>query len=116
MKTTRKNSVSQPRYSKARLEALVEEATVDAYGESEQAGGLFTMMEDHLQLPFTAKILGVDLTVEKVDLTEDDEIVALCKRGAARQTISVLDLQLPEPAPEGAEWIAAYRHWKKGYQ
>ena len=31
--------------SKARLEALVEEATVDACHESEQAVGLFTMIE-----------------------------------------------------------------------
>jgi len=45
-----------------------------------------------------------------------DEIVAICMRGAKRQTIPVLDLRIPEPAPEGAEWIAAYRHWKKGFR
>jgi hypothetical protein len=67
-------------------------------------------------LPFAARVLDVDLTVEGVDLTVDNEIVALCRRGAARQTISILDLQIGEPAPEGAEWIAAYRHWRKGWQ
>jgi hypothetical protein len=39
--------------SKKRLAELVEEATVDAHDESEQATGFYTMMEDDLRLPFT---------------------------------------------------------------
>jgi len=34
---------------------------VDAYGEEEQAGGFFTMIEEHLALPFPVKVLGVVL-------------------------------------------------------
>jgi hypothetical protein len=41
-----------PRLSKARLDELVEEALVDAYGESEQAAGFYTMIENDLRLPF----------------------------------------------------------------
>ena len=55
--------------SQARLEQLVEEATVDAYGDSEQRCGLFTMMEDRLALPFETDVLGVRVTVERIDLT-----------------------------------------------
>jgi hypothetical protein len=36
--------------SKRRLRELVEDAVVDAYTESEQRTGLFTMIEDHLAL------------------------------------------------------------------
>jgi hypothetical protein len=36
------------RLSKARLDEPVEEALVDAYGESEQATGFYTMIENHL--------------------------------------------------------------------
>ena len=36
------------RLSKSRLEALVEEATIDAYNEAEQAAGFFTMLLDAL--------------------------------------------------------------------
>ena len=32
--------------SKQRLAELVDEATIDAYGEAEQATGFYTMMED----------------------------------------------------------------------
>jgi hypothetical protein len=42
----------QDQQSTARLEAMIEEATVDAYGESEQRAGFYTMMEDGLALPF----------------------------------------------------------------
>jgi hypothetical protein len=55
--------------------------------------------------------LGVDVTVTSIDLTDDDQIVAICARGRSRQRIPILDLPLPTPLPEGAEWIEAYRHW-----
>ena len=104
-----------PSLSKARLEALIEEAIVDAYGEDEQKVGLLTMIQEHLALPFSVNILGVEAVVEKVDMTRDGRIVAVCQRDGVRQRIEILDLPLPKPAPVGAEWIAAYSHWRKGF-
>ena len=103
------------RLSKAKLRALIEEATVDAYGESEQAVGFYTMIEDNLELPFQTEVLGMEVTVEAVDITGDDQVVAVCRRGAKRQRIPILDLPLPTPPPRGAEWIAAYRSWQRGH-
>jgi hypothetical protein len=60
--------------SETELHALVDEATVDAYGE-------------------------------------DEQLVAVCVRGGHRQAIPILDLPLPDPPPQGSEWIAAYRRW-----
>jgi hypothetical protein len=96
--------------SRKQLDALVEEATVDCYDEDEQLAGLFTMIENDLAVPFQTTVLGVEVTVEEVDLT-GRTIVAHCRRGANRQAIGVLDLPLPEPPPEGTQWIEAYRHW-----
>ncbi len=115
-KTTRAPQSAKSRPTKAQFEALVEEATVDAYGESEQATGLYTMIENHLALPFTTQVFGVEVTVVKVDLTERDDIVAICKRGKDRQSISILDLPLPTPPPDGWEWIEAYRYWVRGWR
>jgi len=98
-------------WSEAELEVLVEEATIDCYNESEQVCGLYTMMENDLALPFETKIMGIAVVVEQIDLTERDEIIAICKREAKRQRIALLDLPLPSPPPAGAQWIAAYRHW-----
>jgi hypothetical protein len=65
-------------------------------------------------VPFHTKVLGVDVAVSGVDLGEGDQITAVCARGRAKQRVSVLDLPLPTPPPEGAEWIDAYRHWLRG--
>ncbi len=104
-----------PSLGKARLKELIEQAIVDACGEEEQAGGFFTMIEEHLALPFPVKILGVDADVKKIDMmTLDGQIVAICRRGKTRQKIPILDLPLPTPAPAGVEWIVAYRQWHRG--
>jgi hypothetical protein len=87
---------------------------VDAYEESEQRIGFFTMIEEHLALPFETKVLGVVVTVEQIDLTETGEVVANCRRGHDRQSIRILDLPLPKPVPDGTEWIEAYRYWARG--
>jgi hypothetical protein len=96
--------------SRAELDDLIAEAIVDAYDDSEQLTGLYTMIEDNLAMPFDTVVLGVEVTVRKVDL-RDNGIVAICERGKDRQAIGILDLPLPDPAPEGAQWIAAYRRW-----
>jgi len=115
MKNTqkRKGNTGPVRLSKARLDELVEEAIVDCYNESEQATGLYTMIEDNLAFPFATTVLGVPVSVERIHLTLQEEIVAVCRRGSVRQTVPLLDLPLPSP-PAGTEWIAAYRHWLGG--
>jgi hypothetical protein len=102
------------RLSKARLDLLVEAATVDAYNDDEQVMGLFTMIEEHLVLPFQTAILGMAVTVERVNVNDATEIVAICRHGRERQAIPVVDLPLPSPPPSGHQWIAAYRHWARG--
>jgi len=102
------------RSKSSHLDKLIEEATVDCYNESEEISGIFTMIEENLAVPFKTTILGVDVTVERIDLNEAEEIVAVCRRGRARQRVPILDLPLPEPKPKGAEWIDAYRRWARG--
>lgn len=96
--------------SDAELDALVAEAVVDCYDEHEQLSGFFAMIEGDLMVPFETEVLGVPVVVRKVDLRSSG-IVAICHRGRLRQAIGVLDLPLPDPAPEGAQWIEAYRRW-----
>ena len=110
------SSANLPRLSKQRLEELVEEAIVDAYNESEQVSGFFTMIEDNLTLPFETEVLGVFVVVKKVDMTDDDQIVAVCTRAGKMQEIPITALPLPSPPPEGWEWIAAYRYWRRGFE
>jgi hypothetical protein len=98
----------------AKLDAMIEEATVDAYGESEQTVGFFTLLGDRLKLPFKTEVLGTEVTVERLDITDEEQIIAVCSRGKSQQTVPILDLPLPDPPPEGAEWIEAFRRWARG--
>ena len=113
-KPAKKSSNTASRISKARLAAMIEEATVDAYGDSEQTTGWYTMLEEHLALPFDTTVLGVVVKVARLDLRGDNDIVAICTRGRERQSVPILALPLPSPRPAGAEWIEAYRHWIGG--
>ena len=80
---------------------MIEEATVDAYNDEEQITGLFTMLEEHLALPFDTEMLGMTVTVTKIDLTVGNKIVAICRRDTHKQAIPILDLPLPDPPPDG---------------
>jgi hypothetical protein len=113
-KKTRKPTGRGNGPSAAKLDQMIETAIVDAYGESEQILGFYTMLEDTLELPFKTKILGVEVTVERIDLSDDDELVAVCSRGKAKQRVPLLDLPLPSPSPAGADWIVAFRRWARG--
>ena len=39
--------------------------------------------------------------------------MAVCTRGSDRQRISILNLPLPHPKPDGAEWIDACLRWAR---
>lgn len=96
------------------LEALIEEAIVDAHDEDEATMGFCAMLEGQLAVPFETMVLGVPVTVEGVSESDEGTIVAVCRRGRSKQAIPILDLPLPSPAPKGAEWIEAYRLWSRG--
>ena len=73
-------------YEREYLETLIEEATVDCYDEYEQATGLFTMIEDELEIPFTTRVLGMEVAV--VAIEQDDSglgVVAVCERRRERR-------------------------------
>jgi len=106
--------VSIPEFSDEELEALIEDAVIDAYGDDEQFMGMMVMVQENLELPFTTRVLGVKVSV--VDVEERGlNIVAICERGEHRQVLPLTDLPIPDPPPEGVEWIAAWRLYASRY-
>ncbi|MFE1749702.1 hypothetical protein [Streptomyces anandii] len=71
------------------------------------------MIEESLAVPFTTTVLGAEVSAVGVDQAEDGRVVARCARGPVRQDMGILDLPLPEPAPEGRQWVEAYRYWAR---
>jgi hypothetical protein len=115
-KTAKMSKRSGIRLSQARFRELVEDATVDAWGESEEVVGWMTMIEENVGFPFQSELLGVDVTVVGVDVTDASELVAVCRKGKNRLKIPLADLPMPSPPPGGAEWMEAFRRWRKGSQ
>jgi hypothetical protein len=67
----------RPRLTGRQLQALTDEATVDAHDESDQQTGFLTMLDEHLAIPFTAEVLGNSVRVEGLDLDDTEDIVAI---------------------------------------
>lgn len=93
------------------LDALIEEATVDAYDEYEQRVGFYTMMEDNLVFPFPAKVIGTTVSVRGIDMKNEERILAKVKRVGKEHTVDILDLEIDDKKVNGSEWIDAYRKW-----
>jgi len=53
------------------------------------------MLAEHLTVPFQTTVLGMTVTVTRVDLTVSDQIIAICLRDRVKQPIPILDLPLP---------------------
>jgi uncharacterized protein (UPF0262 family) len=98
----------------ARLDEMIAEATADCYDESEARTGFFSLLEENLAVPFETTLLGIQVKVERLELSDAGEIAAVCRRGKERLRISILDLPLPTPRPAGTEWIDAYKRWAQG--
>jgi hypothetical protein len=104
-------AVVTSRAKDAELDELIEQAVVDAYDDDKQLSGFHVMIEENLGTPFETTVLGVSVTVIKIDLHVGSGIVAICRRQGHTQAIGISDLPLPEPRPAGAEWIDAFRRW-----
>lgn len=96
--------MSVPEFSDEELRALIEDAVIDAHDDDEQLMGMVVMVQENLELPFATRILGVEVSV-----------VAICERGEHRQAVPLTDLPIPDPPPEGVEWIAAWRLFASRY-
>jgi hypothetical protein len=108
---TRKRSTRAFPPSPSRLDALIEEATVDAYGDAEQTAAFLTVLDEHLALPCETSVLGEVVVVEKIDIDHPGELIAMCRRRGKRHKVRLSEVELTAPRPKGAEWVAAYRRW-----
>ena len=99
---------------RTRLEALIEEAMVDCYGEDEQVWGLFYILEERLRFPLQAVVLGKAVTIVGLDDSRSNlrrGIIARLRKGDQEYTVALSDLEVVNPDPVSAEWLEAYRYW-----
>ena len=94
------------------LDALIEELTVDAYGDEEQLVGLLTGTEDALIVGETATVAGAEIRIVAVDCGPDARrgLIVVCERDDRRFELSLADIAFDESSELG-QITAAYRRW-----
>ena len=93
---TQPKAVARPK--RGALEALIEQITVDAYGDAEQLWAFCQAFEDDLTVPCAATIAGAPVTVVKFDFDGNERrgLTAKCRlQDGSEQTISAADIQFP---------------------
>jgi hypothetical protein len=96
-----------------RLQALIEEATVDCYNEDEEHVGLLTMIEDNVVCPFRAKVIGEEAEVTGFEWSKGRcGLFAVCQYKGKKHRADINSLEWIEPRPKGFEWVEAYWAWR----
>jgi Calcium binding len=97
------------------LASLIDGATIDCYDEYEQRMGLLISIEERVECPFTAKIIGEKVVVKGFEVSKSGESVfAICERNGREYHVDIDSLEWVKPLPEGFEWIEAYFAWRDG--
>ncbi len=96
-----------------RLNALIEEATVDCYDEGEAEVSFLTTIEENVVCPFEAKVISEE--VEVVELRGAEHglgVDAVCRYKGKDYRINIGSLEWPKKRPKGFEWVEAHWAWR----
>lgn len=93
------------------LDAIIEELTLDAYGDEEQLSGFLVGADKALVRGERASIVGVEIEVLAVDSGPDERtgLLARVRREGQRYEVTLADLSF---GSELGLVVAAYRLWQ----
>lgn len=96
------------------VDELIEQVTVDAYGDYEQLTAFWQCFEDTARFPFPATVVGAHVDVVDVDFPGDERrgLVAVCRRDGSQHHVSLLDVAPCGPMSlPTRRLLDAYRRW-----
>lgn len=101
------------RRSAAQLDAIIDDLTVDAYGDDEQLSGFLVGADEALVRGERASIVGVDVEILAVDSGPDERtgLFARVRRNGQSYEVTLADLSFPARSALGLV-VAAYRRWQ----
>lgn len=103
---------------KNRLKELIEEATIDCYGEDEQFSGILYALDEELNFPLMAMLIGEAVELIGLDGKSSSPhrgVVAHVRHKGQEYSVSLADLKTPDADSHSAEWLAAYQYWLQRY-
>jgi len=95
------------------LDDLIEEITVDAYGEDEQLSAFCQVIEDEVPLPADAFVIGEPVSVVEIDYDGNERrgLTAKCRRMDGSDHVVAASEVVFLKGSVGARYLAAYRKW-----
>jgi len=95
------------------LDKLIEEITVDAYGEDEQLSAFCQVIEDEVPLPTDGFVIGEPVLVVEIDCDGNERrgLTARCRReDGSEHVVAASEVMFPKGS-SGERYIAPYRKW-----
>ena len=95
------------------LDELIEEITVDAYGDDEGLWAFRQVFEDDVNLPADGFVIGEPVSVVEIDYDGNERrgLTAKCRReDGSEHLVAAFDVVLPKES-NGSLLIAVYRRW-----
>ena len=95
------------------LDVLIDDLTVDAYGDEEQLAGFLVGADEALQGGEPASIAGIEVEVVEVDSGPDARtgLTARVQRNGQTYDVALADLTFAADSQLGLI-VAAYRRWQ----
>ncbi|HMF31586.1 MAG TPA: calcium-binding protein [Candidatus Lokiarchaeia archaeon] len=94
----------------SQIEAIIEDATCDAYGFDEQLWGWLAYLEDELTFPFQVRVLGQLLRASKID-EQFGHLKLAVDAGGEDYWVDATDVIVVDPASRNFPILVAFRHW-----
>jgi hypothetical protein len=95
------------------LDKLIEEITIDAYGDDEKLWAFRQAFEDNVTLPADGFVIGEPVLVIEIDYAGNERLglTAKCRRkDCSEHAVSASDVVFPK-GTSGSLFLAAYRRW-----
>ena len=97
-----------------RIQNLLEEATAHCYDEEDEFWAVFGALVGHLSCPLQARMQGQAVTFVGLDGHSSDlqvGVMARVQKGGQEESVALAELEVLDPDPVSAEWLAVYRYW-----
>lgn len=95
------------------LDDLIEEITVDAYGDDEKLWAFRQAFEDHVTVPCDGFVIGEPVSLIEFDYDGNERrgLTVRCRReDGSEHVVAASDVVVPQRSTR-ARYIAAYRKW-----
>jgi hypothetical protein len=95
------------------VQACIDLALTDAYGEDEQAVAWLTCIEELFGRFKQVKLLGEDVALVGFDLN-GHAVMAVCRKGKRRARATLDSIEFPDLTPVELLWLKAWKKYSAG--